>query len=61
MALSNKNRESHQVAESLPDPSEETKKESTAEVLDDTFTIQIDHNYINGVSPMLDIVKTDEN
>ena len=23
----------------------------------DTFSIQIDHNYINGVSPVLDIVK----
>ena len=25
--------------------------------LGDTFSIQIDHNYINGVSPILDIVK----
>ena len=23
----------------------------------DTFSIQIDHNYINGVSPVLDIVR----
>ena len=28
--------------------------------ISDTFSIQIDHNYINGVSPVLDIVKENE-
>lgn len=29
--------------------------------ISDTFSIQIDHNYINGVSPVLDIVRTPSN
>ena len=68
MALSNKRNEINLTTtqgeeENKVTSAEESKGTAQQLVppkLGDTFSIQIDHNYINGVSPLLDIISDEE-
>ena len=49
------------VFEEFKQPIADSLKDMNKSNISDTFSIQIDHNYINGVSPVLDIVNDEVN